>query len=85
MNYAVIWSPKAEAALTRIWLAARDRSRVREAADQLELRLARDPNSFGESRSANLRVAFQEPLVIQFEVDQVRKRVTVAQVLRTKR
>jgi hypothetical protein len=82
MNYAIYWVPTAEAMLTRIWLAARDRLNVRRAADAIDARLIRDPNVVGESRPANVRVAFDPPLGVYFHVDDARRLVTELRVYR---
>jgi mRNA-degrading endonuclease RelE of RelBE toxin-antitoxin system len=84
MNYEVRWSPEAEMELTRIWLGGRDRLRIQEAANRIEIQLQRMPASVGESRSGRVRVAFASPLVIHFEIDESFKRVTVTQVGRSK-
>jgi hypothetical protein len=82
MNYAIYWVPTAEAMLTRIWLAARDRINVRRAADTIDARLERNPNFVGESRKANVRVTFDGPLGVYFHVDDARHLVTVLRVYR---
>jgi hypothetical protein len=82
MTYSVRWVPTAEAMLTRIWLAARDRLNVRRAAATLDARLGFDPLTEGESRRANVLVTIEAPLGIYFHVDTPNRLVTVLRVYR---
>jgi hypothetical protein len=84
MSYSVEWIPTAEAMLTRIWLAARDRLNVGRAAHAIEARLRVDPSSLGESRVANVRVTFDAPLGVYFHVNDARRLVTVLRVYRVR-
>jgi plasmid stabilization system protein ParE len=43
MIFTVVWIPKAEAMLARIWNAAKDRNAVAKAADRIDELLKRNP------------------------------------------
>ncbi len=58
----------AEDELTAIWLAARDRYAVTEAASRLDAILRADPQEVGESRDGDKRIAFSDPLAVIFRV-----------------
>jgi plasmid stabilization system protein ParE len=80
MNFSVVWTRRAENELAAIWLTASDRNAVTQAAHRLDQRLANDPLNEGESRHANYRIAFENPLGILFEVDEDINTVWVLQV-----
>ena len=82
MAFRVIWTPKAEEELTRLWLNARDRHRIREAADQVDRLLQQLADAIGESRDVNQRVLFLGPLGCLVEVDTLRKYVEVKSLWR---
>ncbi len=58
MAFQVIWAPKAESQLMKLWLASRSRQRIREASDELERLLKCQALEMGESRDENLRIVF---------------------------
>jgi hypothetical protein len=66
--FHIKWVPRAEAELTEIWLAARDRYAVTESASRLDSMLRVDPASVGESRDRDERIAFDDPLGVLFRV-----------------
>ncbi len=68
MSFTVIWKPSAERELTSLWLASRLRHAMRDAADEIDRELARDPMNYGESRGSNRRIAVEKPFVVEFEV-----------------
>jgi hypothetical protein len=68
MKYAVVWLPDAEQELTAIWLAARDRQAVTEAAHAIDTRLGIGAEADGESRSGDQRILFSPPLVVRYRV-----------------
>jgi hypothetical protein len=69
MRFAATWIPNAEQRLASIWLAVKDRNAVTVAAHRLDQLLARNALAAGESRQTSLlRVAFENPLGIAFEV-----------------
>ncbi|MGC1273247.1 MAG: type II toxin-antitoxin system RelE/ParE family toxin [Planctomycetaceae bacterium] len=82
--FEVRWLPDAEAELTSLWLTARDRQRITDAADRLDRQLRLDPESLGESRSPGRRVAFVSPIGIAFDVGKDDGKVVVVSVWRTR-
>ena len=68
MKFTVVWSPDAEQDLAAVWISAHDRTAVTLAANTLDRLLAENPESLGESRDRNVRVAFARPLGVGFEV-----------------
>ena len=77
MNYGVEWVPIAQNRLAALWVNASDRAAVAAAADAIDARLARDPYANSESRTGSVRVTFEPPLGVQYDVDDARRRVTV--------
>ncbi len=51
MKYSVIWLPSAEDDLATIWTNAPNRDAVSNAARQIDIQLATNPQDAGESRS----------------------------------
>lgn len=82
MKWTVLWRPRAERQLARIWLEVGDRQAVRAAADSLDGQLSQSPMSAGESRSGNVRVAFASPLGVELEVVEQDRIVYVLSVWR---
>lgn len=80
MNFSVEWTTAAESRLTEIWLGSRQSSQITRAADSLDLLLADRPLEIGESRSSNIRIAFEQPLAITYFVDLSAKSVIVLRV-----
>ena len=77
MNYGVEWVPVAQNRLAALWVNAPDRAAVAAAADAIDARLARDPYANSESRTGSVRVTFEPPLGVQYDVDDAGRRVTV--------
>jgi hypothetical protein len=69
MNYMVVWTAVAESRLTQMWLASRMRHAIRDAADQIDAALERNPQQCGESREKGQRIMLQSPLGVLFEID----------------
>jgi plasmid stabilization system protein ParE len=88
MSYDVEWSETAQNQLAAIWLAARDRHRINEIVDEIEVSLAERPNLLGESRDEDLpnevllRILFEGPLRLIFAVDEKKRQVRVISVAR---
>ena len=82
MTFKVRWMPPAEADLASIWLAARDRQRLTEVSGRIEESLTRSPKSAGESREAGVRLMFDDPLWVEFEVDESSRTVRILTVWR---
>ena len=80
MNYTVLWTPRAEQLLATVWTEAQDRAAVTSAASSIDSLLAETPESLGESRDGNARVAFVRPLGVEFEVYPVERLVHVLAV-----
>lgn len=85
MTYRVVWKPKAEQELTRIWLASRFRSQIVETASRIDEELRREPLTVGESREDPYRVTFDPPLAIRFLVDEAARLVVVVNLWQTHR
>jgi hypothetical protein len=83
MNYRVFWAPKADEQLDAILHAAVDRKQIAAASRAIDIWLATDPTDLGESRVDNVRVAFNHPLGLEFEVLEGVKTVIVYEVWRT--
>lgn len=82
MSYRVFWSPTAEARFEKIVNGAIDRALLAAAAKFIDKALAENPNTFGESRYDNVRVGFESPLGVQFEVQSDVRTVIVFDVWR---
>ena len=80
MNYRVEWVPTALNRLAILWTNAPDRAAITAAADAIDARLQRDPYTRSESRTDFLRVTFEAPLGVLFEVNEADHRVTVLRV-----
>ena len=82
MKYTVHWLPLAEQELAALWVQAAIRSEVTRAANSIDQELERAPETLGESRSKGLRVHFEAPLGILFQVRSDLKLVEVVHVWR---
>lgn len=82
MKFTVVWSRGAEDELAEIWFAVRDRSRIAEAAHEIDRRLRRDPVNEGESRDQGRRILLLPPLGVTYEVLSDDRLVRVLHVLR---
>jgi hypothetical protein len=85
MKYRVFWTPNADDRLDSILRIARDRIVVAAAARAIDTVLASDPLNLGESRVENVRISFQYPLSVEFEVIDDVKTFIVYEVWRTDR
>jgi len=79
MNYRVEWSAKAQMAMLEIWafLDTAKFVQVRRAIAEMERRLADRPSEEGESRTDELRVAFEDSLGVLFTVNEDDRLVSV--------
>ena len=68
MAFHVNWTQPARDRITEIWIEAEDRKQITRAGDIIDDALRSDPESFGESRGRNRRVAFVLPLAVIFRV-----------------
>jgi hypothetical protein len=81
MSYRVEWLRTALDQLAAVWVGADDRTAVTQASHAIEKELTRDPLRFGEARTSSVvRVAFQPPLGVEFEVIADDRRVRVLRV-----
>ena len=83
MIFTVAWGPDSVDELADLWLAAPNRERVTAAASEIDRLLRRNPQDVGESRDANIRVLFVDPLGADFEVVEADGMVYVLSVWRT--
>ena len=68
MKYTVVYLPSAEQQLADLWLKSADPTAVTRASDQIDQSLKDNPLAVGESRVANLRIVFEEPLAVVYDV-----------------
>jgi plasmid stabilization system protein ParE len=76
----MIYRSKAATRPLRKVLAKADpaaQARIRQAVEQLNERLADQPQEQGESRGMKTRIIFEAPVAILFEVDEAKMLVTV--------
>ena len=82
MNYRVFWAPQAEKQLEAILQDQAEQVGIAAAVRRMDERLTSDPFTFGESRYDTLRVGFELPLGIDYEVLQDVRTVIVYHVWR---
>ena len=68
MKFTVVYLPSAEQQLADLWLKAADPASVSRASDKIDRLLENDPLAIGESRVANLRIVFESPLAVVYDV-----------------
>jgi hypothetical protein len=68
MAYRVFWTPDAEGHFKDLHAAAAEPLRLVQAASVIDRQLYTDPVEFGESRIENVRIGFEHPLAVHFEV-----------------
>jgi hypothetical protein len=68
MRWHLFWSPHAEDRLEKLLLNAPDPARLVAASRMIDMYLGNYPLSFGESRYDAIRVGFEHPLGVQYEV-----------------
>jgi hypothetical protein len=78
--FQVLWSPNALEELAAVWMELEDRQSVTDASDQIDERLKQNPQDVGESRTGSLRITFDNPLGLIFNVSDADRRVTVLSV-----
>jgi hypothetical protein len=83
VNYRVFWAPHAEQQLEAILQDQAAQARLAAAARRINARLSSSPASFGESRHDVVRIGFELPLGIHFEVFEDARTVVVYDVWRT--
>lgn len=80
MNFEVVWDIVAYRKLEQIWDAAADLGPAVNAFDEIERRLADNPQSQGESRPRGRRLLIVSPLGVVFRVQPRLKEVYVLDV-----
>jgi hypothetical protein len=68
MTYTVTYTPFAEYQLADIWLRAKNRQQVTDAADQIEAMLRSNAEGVGRLRPDGLHSVIKPPLGYTFEV-----------------
>jgi len=68
MQFRVLWAPNAEERLEQFLANSTDAHVLAEAARTIDRHLFTFPNSFGESRYDTMRVGYEFPFGVQFEV-----------------
>lgn len=85
MSWRVVWTNRALAGLMAAYLdllqKGLDAEAIARATVQLDHEFVQNPEELGESRTDNIRVVFQLPLVVYFEVH-AEERVVVATTVR---
>lgn len=82
MRYRVFWHPDAESDLESIARLESGPEDIAACARRIDRHLARFPKQFGESREENLRIGFERPLSIPFDVFESERTVVVYRVRR---
>jgi hypothetical protein len=85
MRYRVAWTASAQEHLARVWMASDRRQSVTSAAARIDATLQDDPETKGESRTADVRILIDRPLGIQYEVIAEDRTVYVLSVWTTER
>ena len=80
MIWTVIWLPAAEQELAALWLDPITRSQVTQSANHIDVLLRSDPETLGESRAENQRLAFESPLAVLYRVREPDRLVEVIHV-----
>jgi hypothetical protein len=80
MKYTVTFTAFAEYQLADIWLRARNRQAVTQAADYLDTLLRTDADQVGRLRSDGRRAVVKHPIGYTFEVSVADCRVTVVSI-----
>jgi len=84
MKYTVLWRPWAENSLAALWSGAMDRDLIASAANRIDALLSQDAGDLGESRAGSVRIMFESPLSITFEVSEADRTVYVLTLHRTR-
>ena len=78
MRYQIVWTPRAEAELTRIWLASANRNAVTASSQFFDDNLPLLPLHMGDAIDSSVhRVARRPPLLVEFYVIEDDKKVVV--------
>ena len=69
MKFTVVWWEFAQSRLANLWLSSADKAAVTRAANEIDRRLALDPESCVESSHEGLYRMTVDPLTVQFTID----------------
>jgi hypothetical protein len=83
LTYTVNWMPLAVQLLAVAWLAAPDRNAVTRATHEIDSVLEVFPHAAGELLFDTVREYTYAPLTVEYEVDDVNRRVSVLKVWNT--
>jgi hypothetical protein len=79
-RYTVTWLDEAQAELAQIWVAAKDRQSVTDAANSIDKQLCYDAENKGQPLSEGLRTLYIPPLHVLFAVSDSDRLVEVSSV-----
>ncbi len=82
MKHYVFWVPEADEIVQKLLASENDPATFVRIFDEIDRTLAHNPSDFGESRYANIRIAFAGPIAIQFEIQSDPPTVIVLDVWR---
>lgn len=82
-RFTVVWWRFAKDKLADLWLDATDKADITRAADEIDRRLAADPESSAEDCHEGLYRLMVDPIAVQFSIDDFDRRVTVWTVRRS--
>ena len=77
--YSVVCTAAADGELAALWITAKDRGAVSEAAAHIERALQVSPLDQGESREGNQRIMFVPPVGVRYVVYPTQSRVVIVQ------
>lgn len=77
MIFSVTWQIDATEELIELWSDPEVRQSVVESARKIETALSANPQDLGESRPDNVRIHFESPLAVVYEVFFTERRVNV--------
>jgi hypothetical protein len=76
--FTVTWKPDAQARLARLWADnSQIRQQISDAADRIDLQLARSPTTSGIVLSSHSRMLTEPPLTVLFTVSDADRSVRV--------
>jgi hypothetical protein len=80
MKWTIIYHPRAEDELARLWLDPSIREAVTGASAQLDRVLQSSPQDAGESRASGRRIVLVPPLGAKYEISEPDRTVRVLQI-----
>lgn len=82
-RFTVVWWRDAENDLAALWITDVDPRALARAADEIDRLLANDPTSMIEDEHEGLCRLTIDPLIVQFSIDELDRKVTVWAVRRS--